>query len=318
MLVDIFNGDADGIFALHQFRLANPTEDSRLITGIKRDIRLLSQIEEVSNSEISVFDISLDVNRASLEKLLQQGNRITYFDHHFAGEIPASDALTTNIQASPDVCTSMLVNLELQGKFSTWAVCGAFGDNLHPSALQLAKQAGLSEEQTDQLRELGELFNYNGYGESTADLHFHPRDLYLAVANFKDPFDFLDQSPEMRRLADGHREDMAKAEALQPESGTTVNRVYFLPNAPWARRISGVFSNLRAREKTEAAHAIIGKNSDNSLRISVRAPLANKTNADTLCRKFPSGGGRAAAAGINNLPEDMLEAFLQEFHSTYS
>lgn len=63
MFVDIFNGDADGIFALHQYRLAYPVEESRLITGIKRDVRLLEKIDELHNSELSVFDVSLDVNR---------------------------------------------------------------------------------------------------------------------------------------------------------------------------------------------------------------------------------------------------------------
>jgi len=35
--IDVFNGDADGICALHQLRLAEPVE-STLVTGVKRDI----------------------------------------------------------------------------------------------------------------------------------------------------------------------------------------------------------------------------------------------------------------------------------------
>ena len=38
--IDILNGDADGILALHQLRLTNP-QKSRLITGVKRDTKLL-------------------------------------------------------------------------------------------------------------------------------------------------------------------------------------------------------------------------------------------------------------------------------------
>jgi hypothetical protein len=49
----------------------------------------------------------------------------------------------------------------------------------------------------------------------------------------------------------------------------------------------------------------------------VRAPLSNKTDADTLCMEFPTGGGRKAAAGINALPADMLEAFLDRLDSIY-
>jgi hypothetical protein len=37
MQYDVFNGDADGICALVQLRLAKPIQ-SNLITGVKRDI----------------------------------------------------------------------------------------------------------------------------------------------------------------------------------------------------------------------------------------------------------------------------------------
>ena len=41
MYYDVFNGDADGICALHQLRLAEPRPTAELVTGVKRDIRLL-------------------------------------------------------------------------------------------------------------------------------------------------------------------------------------------------------------------------------------------------------------------------------------
>jgi len=53
-------------------------------------------------------------------------------------------------------------------------------------------------------------------------------------------------------------------------------------------------------------------------RVSVRAPLLNKTGADELCMSFPTGGGRKAAAGINELPHDMLDAFIAKFQEMYS
>lgn len=40
--------------------------------------------------------------------------------------------------------------------------------------------------------------------------------------------------------------------------------------------------------------------------------------ADTLCRRFPTGGGRANAAGINRLPDDQLEPFLDALRQQYS
>jgi len=56
---------------------------------------------------------------------------------------------------------------------------------------------------------------------------------------------------------------------------------------------------------------------DGAFRVSVRAPLNNKTGADELCMQFPSGGGRKAAAGINALPSDMFDHFIGSFRHMY-
>ena len=44
MNYDVFDGDADGLCALHQFRLKNPAP-AKLVTGVKRDIKLLDRVE---------------------------------------------------------------------------------------------------------------------------------------------------------------------------------------------------------------------------------------------------------------------------------
>ncbi len=318
MYFDIFNGDADGILALHQFRLHTPQPDATLVTGVKRDIKLLNKIQEVHNNNITVFDISLDSNRDALLPLLDQNNDITYFDHHFAGDIPETERLTAHIDPSPAVCTSLIVDQLLEGKYRAWAVAAAFGDNLHDSAQEAAHDLALSTKQLAGLRELGELLNYNGYGADISDLHFSPDVLYQALHPYEDPFSFLAESPDLATLRQGFKEDMILAMEQKEMAPGKRNRVYTFPNAPWARRVAGVFSNLRAREKKNAAHALIVENDDTTLRISVRAPLNNKINADSLCLSFPTGGGRKAAAGINNLPADMLEAFLDRFESTFS
>lgn len=316
MHYDIFNGDADGVFALHQYRLANPLADTKLITGVKRDIQLLSLVKDLKNCSLTVLDISLDSNRTWLLQLLQEQNEVVYFDHHFAGDIPQSEHLITYIDPSPDACTSLIVNKKLAGEHVLWAICGAFGDNLHKVAKRRAKDLGLTESQTNQLQELGELFNYNGYGVVIEDLHYHPADLYKAVKPYKDPFAFIKNSNELTALRNGYQEDIDAVMQLKQLKIPGKNRVYILPDAPWARRVSGVFSNLRAREEPDAAHAVITEN-NNTLRISVRAPLNDRRDADTLCKLFPTGGGRKAAAGINSLPADQLEKFLEKFLSFY-
>ena len=318
MHFDLFNGDADGILALHQFRLHTPQPEATLITGIKRDIKLLDKIHTVTESSITVFDISLNSNRGALLQLLDQNNEIIYFDHHFAGDIPDSKSLTSYIDPAPSVCTSLIVDKLLEGKYRSWAVAAAFGDNLHDTALETAKTINLGTEQIERLQELGELLNYNGYGADISDLHFPPDVLYQALHPYEDPFSFLAESSDLTTLRRGFSEDMTLAMDQKETYPGRKNRIYSFPNAPWARRVAGVFSNLRAREKKNAAHALIIENDDATFRISVRAPLTDRKNADSLCLSFPTGGGRKAAAGINNLPANMLDDFLDRFETTFS
>lgn len=320
MHYDVFNGDADGICALHQLRLSHPMDGARWITGVKRDINLLAraELDTAVNCSFTVLDISLDTNKDALEKLLDRGNQVTYFDHHSARSIPDSPRLQPHIVFSADICTSLIVNNMLQDQHPRWAVCGAFGDNLHQPARELAARLSLEAEQIEQLREIGELLNYNGYGAALSDLHFHPADLYQAVQEFDDPLIFFRESPQLAVLREGYGNDMDLAMAQQPHPSSGRNRIYFLPNAPWARRVAGVFSNLKAREKRDAAHALLTENDDATLRVSVRAPIADPRDADTLCRQFPTGGGRAGAAGINQLPPTMLDQFIDVFNTIYS
>src|SRR5690348_4485271 len=90
---DVFNGDADGICALHQLRLADPL-DATLVTGLKRGIALLQNVPAESGDLVTVLDISLDRNREALEQLLARGVVVHYFDHHYSGAVPQSPLLT--------------------------------------------------------------------------------------------------------------------------------------------------------------------------------------------------------------------------------
>jgi hypothetical protein len=310
---DVFNGDADGICALHQLRLDAPHPDARLISGVKRDITLLEQLTEVNGATITVLDISLDRNRDNLEKILASGNTVFYADHHYAGTIPDSNRLTVHINPEPLTCTSLIINELLDNKHALWAVVGAFGDNLDEPAKQLAARLHLDTDETEVLRETGILLNYNGYGANLSDLFFSPVELYRQLEPFTNPLVFAAESRTLQTLRAGYQEDMEKAMSFKPVHEDSGGRVFELPTASWARRVAGVYSNTLARQQPSQAHALLTANSDGSMRISVRAPLQNRTGADTLCRSFPTGGGRAAAAGINELPADQLEAFIQAF-----
>ncbi len=315
---DVFNGDADGLCALLQLRLAEPVE-SQLITGVKRDIQLLQQVKASAGDSITVLDISLAENRADVLRLLDQGAYIFYCDHHQFGELPQHAHFTSRINTDANVCTSLLINGYLQGRFPLWAIVGAFGDNLRQSAEALAQSQGLSASQLQQLEQLGVQLNYNAYGDTLADLHFHPAYLYQTLADYHSPLDFIAQQAHLRQqLADAYQQDIRQAASLSADFENAYSAVYLLPNASWARRVSGVFANDLANAAPDKAHAVLSVQDDNSYRVSVRAPLNNKQGAASVCSQFASGGGREAAAGINRLVEVDLQRFITLFSRHYA
>lgn len=318
MNYDVFNGDADGICALLQLRLAKPI-DSQLITGVKRDIALLEKITVSAEDHLTVLDVSLDKNRDALLRHLDNGATVDYIDHHFAGDIPESANLNANINTSAEVCTSLLVNGQLSGQFVEWAIVGAYGDNLFKSAAAAAKTTSLSTDDLAQLKNLGTYMNYNGYGASVDDLHFSPSALFEAALPFANPLDFIRASDgAFEKLERGYKDDMASAQAIAPEYQDVICAAFIFPDEPWARRVSGVYGNDLAQQFPERAHAVITVRKDGDYQVSVRAPLSNRTGADELCRQFSTGGGRAAAAGINNLAPDQLGHFIDTFKKFYA
>jgi hypothetical protein len=316
---DVFNGDADGICALTQLRLAEPRA-ATLVTGVKRDISLLQQVDAHEGDRITVLDVAVEKNIDALRKVLDAGAEVFYVDHHQPGEIPDHPRLSININEAPDVCTSVLINGHLQGRFLAWAVVGAFGDNLKKTALTLAKQLPVSEAELALLEELGTYLNYNGYGEKLDDLHFHPAELFRLVSTHANPLDFIlgPGKDNFAQLQNGYREDMGAATAIKPQLQTERVAVLTFPDLPWARRVSGVFSNDLVNLFPARAHAVLTEKASGNYLVSVRAPLNNKIGAADLCKQFPTGGGRAAAAGINDLPADQLNRFIDTFSAFYS
>ncbi len=315
--IDVFNGDADGICALHQLRLAEPVE-SVLVTGPKREINLLSRVQAGVGDRITVLDVALSKNRESLDRLLATGAHVRYFDHHQPGEVPSHPNFEPHIDTDANVCTSLLVNDFLQGRHLAWAVTAAFGDNLAEAARLAAAPLSLSDTQLIQLQSLGECLNYNGYGETLDDLFFDPADLYRQLRPYASPFDFIRDSSAYRVLKTGYAEDMARAQRIEPFESREAGRIFVLPAEKWARRISGVFGNRLAVESPGQAHAVLTAKPDGGYVVSIRAALADKSGADEVASQFESGGGRKGAAGINHLPESELGRFIATFYGIFT
>jgi single-stranded DNA-specific DHH superfamily exonuclease len=308
---DVFNGDADGICALHQLRLATPV-DGILVTGLKRDIRLLERVDAQAGDHVTVLDVSLDANRVALLTLLARGVQVKYSDHHHAASIPHDDRLDAHLDTSSDVCTSMLVDRYLCGRYRPWAVVGAYGDNLVGPARRVAQRCGVDSAQESQLRELGVSVNYNAYGDSEADLTVAPATLYEAIKPYTSPVEFIAATTWLRTLSEKRREDMVLAWQRPAAARLSGGSIYVLPDAAWSRRVRGVFANALANAAPSRAHAVFTPRHAGGYVISVRAPLTAPHGADLLCRAF-GGDGREAAAGVDGLTHDRFDDFTRAF-----
>lgn len=315
---DVFNGDADGICALVQLRLATPREAS-LVTGVKRDIQLLQQVEPDADDEVTVLDISLQKNAVDLNRILAKEASVFYADHHQAGDIPVHPNLQAHIDLSPATCTSLIVDNYLQRQFHLWAITAAFGDNLKSVGLKLAATAALSQQQTKQLQTLGTLLNYNGYGSKLADLFYAPADLYRACVQFTSPLDFIAERDDIyAALQDGYQGDMTAARATRAAYKSSAVGVFELPDEKWARRVNGVWGNDLANEYPDRAHLILTPANQGHYTVSIRAPLANRSGANLVASQFATGGGREGAAGINALPASQVSDLIRAMEQQYA
>jgi len=318
--IDVFNGDADGICSLIQLRNAYP-QPARLVTGVKRDIELLRHIEGKPGDHVTVLDISFDRNRHDVQRLLKQGASIEYFDHHFSGPLIDHPELKTMINdQSTSLCTGLIVDRHIGGRFRTWALVAAFGDNMNKTALSLGREAGLNQDTLNHLHHLGMYINYNSYGKNPSDLFFQPDSLYRHLQQYNSPVDFFREDKIIyKTLENGYREDMIKAGNSPFLFQSDDSAVVLFHNEKWARRVNGVYINDLANQFPDRAHAVITENTDNTCSVNIRAPLNRKTlPADQLARQFLSGGGRKGAAGINALQTDQLDRFVESFKTYFS
>ena len=284
-----FNGDADGICSMVQWGLVHGVEGNS-VTGVKRDIELLANITPESGDEIICMDISLARNHSRARELCDRGFKITWFDHHLAGE--PIEGLDAHIDTSSNVCTAKIVENFL-GVKSEWAEVALHGDGLSVHSSR------------PDFKELGELLNYNGYGADLDDLHFHPDKLMRLCLESKTPEKFL-QTPAFETLKKGFADDMRNVESIKEVDG-----IYLLPNEAWARRVVGVMAH-RINSTGPGPH-VIAIDKGNTLQVSLRG----NDGIGDICSMF-GGGGRATAGGIDALPKEEITALMNEVNSRRS
>ncbi|EEZ01417.1 hypothetical protein VOA_003123 [Vibrio sp. RC586] len=315
---DVFNGDADGILSLVQWRLAYP-KLTQLVTGVKRDIALLDRLELTAGDQLVALDISMAKNQLGLQRALQAGASVFYVDHHQPGDIPPHPALQAHIDTDANICTALIIDRLLKGRFRDWAIVAAFGDNLHRVAHTLAEEAGFDAVQTAELCELGTLINYNGYGREVSELHFAPEALYQTLLAYGTPWAVLaDLNSPFYQLRSAYQQDFAFALERPAYYQSPSLMVVILPDCAAAQRVSGAFANHLANQDVQRAHLIVTYADEQHYTLSLRAPLSDKRGAGALCAQFPSGGGRESAGGINQLPQALLDDVIQVVEHFYA
>ena len=62
---------------------------------------------------------------------------------------------------------------------------------------------------------MGELINYNSYGETKEDLYYSPESLYRSIQPFSDPLEFFHSSGELIKLREGFDYDAISFHIIQ-------------------------------------------------------------------------------------------------------
>ncbi len=309
---DVFNGDTDGIFAWHQLRLTHP-RNATIVTGVKRDVNLVARVNAGEGDLVTVMDVSHAKNRKDVQRTLDSGAIVEYFDHHDPKKLIDHANITYHINTEPNISTGLIVNSHVNGKNRLWSIATAFGDNHIDLAMNMAQSENLSDEQILILKNIGLVVNYNSYGQTVDDLFFSPEKIAEVVkACGTDIFLFTEQGDIFSTLLDNYNADMSLAMCQEPYSISNNGVIYTLPNEAWTHRVMGSFSNHLVSTNNDLACAIAVLNSDGTYRISVRSSINNPHGAGNLCSKF-DGGGREKAGGINNLPDSELANFKEEF-----
>ncbi len=194
-----------------------PLPSAVLVTGVKRDIDLLGRVAGGAGDDCTVLDVSLDVNRAGLNALLAAGVRVRYFDHHFAGEIPAHPGLEAHIDLGPHGLHEPARRpLSRRAASGIWAIAGAFGDSLAEEARALAAGLGLPPADVGASARAGrggelQRLRRNGGRPARAAPRPGRAKCWLSPIRWPSPTG----SAAFRRLADGYREDMELAATVR-------------------------------------------------------------------------------------------------------
>ena len=132
--------------------------------------------------------------------------------------------------------------------------------------------------------------------------------------------DSLEDSPEaLEILRAGYSSDWEIAGQAREIDISNAGQILSLPASPASNRISGLFANALVDEDPDTAFAILTHRESElgGYRVSLRAPIARKTQAADAFAKAYGGGGRAESAGIDHIKESEMDDFIAAFQIAF-
>jgi len=278
----ISDNDADGLSAA-KLIVASYGPPEKIF--MNHDPNIVNDVAHlVKNTEVIVLDKSTKQCREGLDVLIDNRNRVRWFDHHSAREDLEKLPAEFFINYAEDYSTVRVVSEHCDVPFSSeWAIVGLYGDQRLKVAEQASERLGVTS--AKECKRLAQLTNF-----STKFNSQDARDLLGVLSKVQRPIDAL-RTKEYRLLEAAYSaaEEQLTASAIQPEE---ILPAIFLLN----------FS-----EQPEALYWDVGKevfeelaNQDTDTLIiytTNRCTVMDANNAGPIAQKL-GGGGRKFAGGF--------------------
>ena len=129
------------------------------------------------------------------------------------------------------------------------------------------------------------MLNYNSYGDAIEELYYSPVELHKRMRNYSNPVTFIEGESVFSNLREAYYQDMSAARGVLGETrpGGLVN---FLPNLPWARRLTVTFANLIANDYRNQVIAVLTHGDSHHYRVHLRTPEASTVAAVIFAGDF--------------------------------
>ena len=270
--LDVCAGDADALCAVLQWRLHEP-KAAQMVSGPLCATASLGRFQLLPGDDVLVCNVPFNSQPAPGMSGPIGNARVQYLDCR--GQAPGDSSPYSKAGHSTDakVCTSLLVNHLLQGKFGGWALVGAYGSQVQQGVNAHALQLGFSAGARKRLQRLGEVITYNAEVIHPRYLYAEPATLYARLLRYDDPLEFLQSESLADELDELRQSDLQTGLAWKPYWRDAHASVYVLPDEAWAARVARYLKSRLAILDPERAIAVLSPAGTGSYRAAVQPGL---------------------------------------------